>query len=107
MKKYVKKPIPIKAEQFNYLEIANYLCNYLNKNVSKVWEEQFKDNLPLIFERCVKTQEIFRKDDNFYIKTLEGDLLIENGAYVIEGIKGEIYACKKEIFEESYEEYKE
>ena len=32
---------------------------------------------------------------------------IEDGSYIIEGVRGEIYACKQDIFEETYEEYDE
>ena len=37
------------------------------------------------------------------IETLEGAMLAKNGDYLIKGVHGEIYPCKKEIFEESYE----
>lgn len=37
------------------------------------------------------------------IETLEGVMLAKNGDYLIQGVHGEIYPCKKEIFEESYE----
>ena len=37
------------------------------------------------------------------IKTLEGDMRGEYGDYIIRGIKGEIYPCKPDIFESTYE----
>lgn len=37
------------------------------------------------------------------IETLEGVMLAKNGDYLIRGVKGEIYPCKRDIFEESYE----
>lgn len=40
-----------------------------------------------------------------YLNTLEGNLYIEKGSYIITGIKGERYAVRKDIFEESYEEF--
>ena len=46
-------------------------------------------------------------DDIFLIKTLEGDLKVSPGDYIIKGIKGEIYPCKPDIFEESYERVEE
>ena len=36
------------------------------------------------------------------VKTLEGLMKGKKGDYLIEGIKGELYICDKEIFEESY-----
>ena len=40
------------------------------------------------------------------IATLEGVMNGDHGDYIICGIKGEIYPCKPDIFEESYEEIK-
>lgn len=37
------------------------------------------------------------------IKTLEGDMTGNYGDYIIKGIKGEIYPCKPDIFEATYE----
>ncbi|MEF9968548.1 MAG: hypothetical protein RR766_08545, partial [Longicatena sp.] len=42
-----------------------------------------------------------------FIKTLEGSMHVSVGDYVIKGIHGEIYPCKKEIFEESYDKVEE
>ena len=42
-------------------------------------------------------------DQTFWVRTLEGNFQAKEGDYLIEGIKGELYACDKEIFEESYE----
>lgn len=36
------------------------------------------------------------------INTLEGDMLVSQGDYVIQGIKGEFYPCKPDIFEATY-----
>lgn len=37
------------------------------------------------------------------INTLEGTMLASLGDYIIQGIKGEIYPCKPDIFEATYE----
>lgn len=39
-----------------------------------------------------------------YIKTLEGDHHVSIGDYVIQGVNGELYPCKPDIFEKTYEE---
>lgn len=36
--------------------------------------------------------------DYAIIKTLEGDLRADKGDWIIRGVKGEIYACKPDIF---------
>ena len=38
------------------------------------------------------------------IETLEGTMTASPGDYIITGIDGEQYPCKKEIFERTYEE---
>lgn len=37
------------------------------------------------------------------IETLEGDMTISHGDYIIKGIKGEFYPIKEDIFLASYE----
>lgn len=37
------------------------------------------------------------------IQTLEGTMRGEHGDYIIKGVKGEIYPCKPDIFEATYE----
>ena len=37
------------------------------------------------------------------IKTLEGVMIAKAGDYIIRGVNGEIYPCKADIFEKTYE----
>lgn len=37
------------------------------------------------------------------IKTLEGDLKVSIGDWIIKGVKGEFYPCKPDIFEKTYD----
>jgi hypothetical protein len=37
------------------------------------------------------------------IRTLEGDMLAEEGDWIITGVKGEKYPCKPDIFEATYD----
>lgn len=45
------------------------------------------------------------KDESFdfYISTLEGDMLCRKGDWVIKGVNGEFYPCKPDIFEKTYD----
>lgn len=38
------------------------------------------------------------------VRTLEGPLRANLGDYIIRGAKGELYPCKPDIFEQTYEE---
>lgn len=41
--------------------------------------------------------------DRLIIKTLEGDQLVSWGDFIIQGVKGELYPCKPDIFALTYE----
>jgi len=49
----------------------------------------------------VQAEQIYGE---FTVHTLEGDMKGKSGDYLIIGIEGEQYPCKKEIFEKIYEE---
>jgi hypothetical protein len=42
-------------------------------------------------------------DNCFWVQTLEGDMKFHRGDMLIVGVQGEIYPCKKDIFEQTYE----
>jgi len=48
-------------------------------------------------------RDIIAVHEDLVIRTLEGDMTVSPGDYVIRGIKGEFYPCKPDIFEETYE----
>lgn len=48
--------------------------------------------------------QVGKKDQEnvFYVKTLEGEHVVHVGMWLIRGVKGELYGCDPEIFEETY-----
>lgn len=46
----------------------------------------------------------YQTDEDRVVHTLEGDMLAKAGSYIITGVRGEIYPCRQDIFEETYEE---
>ncbi|WP_277048776.1 hypothetical protein [Solobacterium moorei] len=42
-------------------------------------------------------------DNEYYVNTLEGPMKVTDGDYIIEGVNGEFYPCKPDIFEQTYE----
>ena len=44
-------------------------------------------------------------DTYWCIKTLEGEIKISPNAWIIKGIRGELYPCKPDVFERTYEDY--
>ena len=57
------------------------------------------------FRPCQKTKpaNAVQIEEDFVVNTWEGQMNGKAGDYLMQGIKGERYICKKEIFEESYE----
>lgn len=76
---YRKKPVEVDAFQFG------------------------KDEYPLWFIFRINKKTIILKNECAYIKTLEGTMTANKGDYIIKGVKGEIYPCKPDIFEATYE----
>jgi len=50
--------------------------------------------------------EAYQTNTELDIRTLEGVMHANVGDYIITGVHGEIYPCKPDIFEETYEEVK-
>lgn len=88
--KYRKKPVVIEAIQWTGDNLYDCLC-FMNCSDSQ--KEPYN-----IYHMC---------DNVIGIQTLEGTMLASVGDYIIRGIQGEIYPCKKDIFEASYEEVEE
>lgn len=54
------------------------------------------------FENATASPEI-TADGRLLIATLEGQMAAEVGDWVIKGVAGELYPCKSDIFEQTYE----
>lgn len=66
-------------------------------------EDMIRD-VDCIDELRIKTdRKISITNVGLVINTLEGDMKANVGDYIIKGIKGELYPCRKDIFEETYD----
>lgn len=88
--KYRKKPVVIEALQLRW-DNWNEMCGFAG--VGKLTESR---------------PEGFNPDNDseligLRIPTLEGIMTAKQNDYVIKGIKGELYPCKPDIFEATYE----
>lgn len=89
--KYRKKPIIVEAVQFtgnNESEIRDF-CTITIENGMKSRFVTYEH--PLLSEPCIQ------------IHTLEGVMTAQTGDWIIKGVKGEVYPCKPDIFEQTYE----
>lgn len=80
--KYRKKPVLIEAVLWNGVEVSE-VTDWISK--------------------ALQNETITRSGDKVVIKTLEGDMIASPGDYIIKGVKGELYPCKPDIFESTYE----
>ena len=91
--KYVKKPVIIEAFQYDG-DLKGTNGFYIPTWAEAAYEQgvMFYDSLEPDTEPC-----------ELFIKTLEGVHHVSVGDYVIQGVKGELYPCKPDIFEMTYE----
>lgn len=67
--------------------------------------DQFrKDNRSKKYSKLPVVVEAFQMDEDFFVDTLEGRMQGYAGDYLIIGVAGEPYPCKREIFEETYKQ---
>lgn len=56
----------------------------------------------LVGSTCTQVEQDFL-DSGLTIPTLEGKMTASVGDYIIKGVQGELYPCKPDIFEATYE----
>jgi len=62
------------------------------------------ENLPQVMQFLGKEIGGYMTEDcAIPIKTLEGTMTAQVGDWIIRGVKGELYPCKPDIFEATYE----
>lgn len=83
MAKYQKKPVVVEAFKWTGDR------------------EQSED--PVWIVRAIEKGDVYFEDGHLMIKTLEGVHRANVGDYIVKGVRGELYPCKPDIFEETYE----
>lgn len=84
MAQYRKKPVVIEAIQWRLEDDVNKIIEWLGDNL--IQEE--RDGCAVV---------------GTWVKTLEGNMMVSYGDYIIQGVSGEFYPCKPDIFEKTYE----
>jgi hypothetical protein len=88
MSQWRKKPVVVEAERVNLL-IINAMESW---GALPDWVRKHYEDGHLVF--CPKT---------ISVHTLEGIMIADWSDWLIQGIKGEIYPCKDEIFRATYD----
>lgn len=84
--KYRKKPVVIEAFE------------YMGK------DKDILNNIPVWGKTAYEKGILYFKYNELYVKTLEGNHHASVGDYIIQGVNGELYPCKPDIFEKTYEQ---
>ncbi|QCD52478.1 YopX family protein [Campylobacter sp. RM16192] len=93
--KYRKRPVEVEAFRLGCEPMPGWFLNEVKKNNIKTSTFGYTPN---------ESGDSFYRDElQARIKTSEGTMYAEDGDYIIKGIKGEIYPCKPDIFEATYE----
>lgn len=90
MPKFRKKPVVIEAMQFRVLMADTPDMNYVLE-----FDDWLEKNQGDRLCRYV--------ENTLVIPTLEGDHIASPGDWIIRGVQGELYPCKPDIFEATYE----
>lgn len=90
IKKYKKKPVIIEAVEWT------------GDNINEVGEFMGKENCDIEYSN-IETIHGIDIIVEITIHTLEGNMHVDKGDYIIKGIKGEFYPCKPDIFKQTYE----
>ncbi|MGG1652261.1 hypothetical protein ABHN03_03940 [Paenibacillus sp. NRS-1775] len=80
---YRKKPVEIEAFRYWIEDRPDWFCDKVSSN------------------------DIITHSTHCEINTLEGVMRGEAGDYIIQGVNGEIYPCKPDVFEKTYDYIKE
>ncbi len=93
--KYRKKPVVIEAFKLNARGLvgADWFWDAVNSN----------DIITHNFGAFYDDPKVYDGPAWCEIKTLEGTMVARTGDYIIRGVNGEIYPCKPDIFEKTYE----
>lgn len=83
--KYRKKPVVVEAIQYQREKNIGEILNFVNDG----------------------SLEYDPEKNEYYIQTLEGNMYLSKGDFIIKGVNGEFYPCKPNIFKKTYEKVEE
>lgn len=87
MPQFRKKPVVIEAHRWDGNLRSDTDPQWLTdaRGAETIWVESWDESAPMLIE------------------TLEGTMKAQIGDWIIRGVNGELYPCKPDIFEKTYE----
>jgi hypothetical protein len=92
MAKYRKKPVVVEAFRIGIDPMPDWFMDKVSANKAILYMVPFDESRPKNYGQTWCE-----------IKTLEGTMIGSYGNYIIKGVNGEIYPCKPDIFEKTYD----
>lgn len=81
--KFRKKPVVIEAFQWSM--------------------DDKTQEIPVWLVDAIRRNTVCDTEHGMFVRTLEGDMQVSDGDWIIKGVKGELYPCKPDIFAATYE----
>lgn len=83
------------------------MAKYRKKTIVVDAFQWLMDDVPEWITSAIRDDTINFDIRGMIISTPEGEMLASPGDYIIKGVNGELYLCKPDIFEQTYEKVKE
>lgn len=80
---YQKKPVVVEAFQWT--------------------GDETQEHDPVWIVEAIEKGDVTFSEKQMFIRTLEGVMTANKGDYIIRGVKGELYPCKPDIFQQTYD----
>lgn len=105
MAKYRKKPVVIEAVRYDGLCVGEYdaISGKVVRLTCPEWFPALTPEIDPESRHALRAGDVATFGTQLFIGTLEGVMTAEPGDYIIRGVKGELYPCKPDIFEATYE----
>jgi len=96
--KFRKKPVEIEA--FQMTKERRYDNSEWPNWLHRAWNVDQKEVGSLF---CVDENGMIGPGDDLFINTLEGSHKVSWDDFIIQGVQGELYPCKPDIFDATYD----
>ena len=106
MAKYRKKPITIEAVQFKG-SLPSMPDRKMTSRLALLTGHHSSELFDLVGLIASQDRPVIDHGDYLIIETLEGNHRVDIGDWIIKGVISELYPCKPDIFEATYELVKE
>lgn len=103
MATFRKRPVVIEAVRFDGIEQVDDTPAAMFEGSFCPPQEWLQEALAMHEAQIGAVFADYDNGDVLKVHTLEGDMIAQPGDWIIRGVNGELYPCKPDIFEKTYE----